>query len=116
VRERGRVHCDLRAHAPGRMCEGLFRADARELVAGAAAEWATGARQHEARDLVGRRALEALIDRRMLAVDRQDPAAAPFLRRDCEVTSRNEALFVRKREVDAMLERPERRVDAREAD
>ena len=52
----------------------------------------------------------------MLAVDRQDPSAAPLLRRDGEVARRNEALFVRECEVDAMLERPERRVNAGEAD
>ena len=116
VRERGGVHCDLRAHTPSRMCESLLRAHIRELVTLAAAERAAGARQDEARDLVGRPAFEALVDRRMLAVDRQDPPAAPLLRRECKLARRHEALLVCKREVDAVLERPERGMDAGKAD
>ena len=66
--------------------------------------------------LLGPPFLEALEERRVLAVDRQDPAAAARLRRGRELAGRDEALLVREREVDAVLERPERRVDAGEAD
>ena len=52
----------------------------------------------------------------MLAVDRQDPASAPLLRGERELAGGDEALLVREREIDAALERPERRVDSREAD
>ena len=116
VRERGRVDGDLRAHAPGRMRERLVRRDVAELVAGAAAERPAGAGQHEARDLVGRGAGEALEERRVLAVHRKDPAAAARRRGEREVAAGDEALLVREREVDAVLERPQRRVDAGEAD
>ena len=44
------------------------------------------------------------------------PTAAPLLRRERELARRDEALLVRECEVDAVLERPERCVDAGEAD
>src|SRR4051812_11544451 len=116
VGERCGVDGDLSAHAPGWMCEGLVRRHAAEVVARAAAERAAGPGEHEARDLVGRRALQALVEGRVLAVDRKDAAAAPFLGGERELARRDETLLVREREVDAVLERPERRVHAREAD
>ncbi len=98
------------------MCKSLRGENAGELVTGASAERAPGAREHEACDLVGRGALQALKDRRMLAVDGQDPAAAAVPGGEGEVAGRYKALLVREREVDAALERPERRMDAGEAD
>ena len=61
-------------------------------------------------------AFEALEERRVLAVDREQQAAAPLLRGQRELAGGDEALLVRERERDAALERPERRADAREAD
>ena len=77
VGERGRVDRDLRAHPPGRVGERLLGGDVAELVARASAERAAGGGQDEARDLVGRRAREALVERRVLAVDGKDASAAP---------------------------------------
>ena len=56
------------------------------------------------------------MQRRVLGVDRQQQAAAPLLRRERELAGGDEALLVRERERHAALERPERRLDAREAD
>ena len=85
-------------------------------VARAAAERAAGRGQHERRDGVGSTSLEALEERRVLAVDRQQQAAPPPLGGDGELAGGDEALLVRERERDAALERPERRPDAGEAD
>ena len=52
----------------------------------------------------------------MLTVHRKDPASAPLARREREIAGRDEALLVRESQVDAVLERPERRVDSREPD
>ena len=60
--------------------------------------------------------LEALEERRVLAVDRQRPSAAARLRRGRDLAGGDERLLVREREVDAVLHRPERRVDAGEPD
>ena len=82
----------------------------------AAAERAAGGGQHQGFDLVGRAVLEALEERRVLAVDREQPPSAPLPRRERELACRDETLLVREREVDAALERPERRGQAGEAD
>src|SRR6188508_3064507 len=52
----------------------------------------------------------------MLRVDRQQQAASPLVRSEGEVAGGHEALLVRERQRHAALERPERRLDAREAD
>ena len=52
----------------------------------------------------------------MLAVDREQPASAPLLRGERELAGGDEALLVGEREVDAVLERPERGRQAGEAD
>ena len=52
----------------------------------------------------------------VLAVDREQPASSPLLRREREVAGGDEALLVREREVDAALERPERHGQPGEAD
>ena len=98
------------------MCERLLGRDVLELGARAAAERAARAGEHERVDLLRLASLEALEERRVLAVDRQDPAAAPLARGERELSGGDEALLVREREVDAVLERPERRVDSGEAD
>ena len=98
------------------MRERLRRRHVLELGARAAAERPAGGGEHERVD--GRRvaALEALVERRVLAVDGQQQAPAPLPRRERELAGGDEALLVRERERDAALERPERRADAREAD
>ncbi len=52
----------------------------------------------------------------MLGVDRQHAAAAAGHCGERQLAGRDEALLVREREIDAVLERPERGVDAGEAD
>ena len=52
----------------------------------------------------------------MLRVDRQQPPSSPPPRGHRQVAACDEALLVGEREVDAALERPERRRQAREAD
>ena len=116
IRERGRIGCDLRAHAPGRVRERIVRRDIRELVARAAAERAAGRGQHQRVDGFGRAALEALEDGRVLAVHREQSAAAAAVRRGRQVAGGDEALLVGKCQINSMLERPERGVDAGEPD
>ena len=98
------------------MCERLLDGDVLELVPGAAAERAAGRGQDERLDRLGLAALEALEERRVLAVDRQQQAAAAPVGGDGELAGGDEALLVRERERDAVLERPQRRLDAGEAD
>ena len=116
VRERRRVDRDLRPHAPGRVRERLLRRDALELGPRAAAERAPRGRQDEPDDAVRRSTREALVERRVLAVDRDDRSAPPLPRAHRQLARGDEALLVRERERDAVLERPERRADARKAD
>src|SRR6478752_8519734 len=52
----------------------------------------------------------------MLAVDGKDPPGAASANREREVAGSDEALLVCKREIDAVLERPQRGMDAREPD
>jgi len=56
-----------------------------------------------------RAALEALERSGVLAVDWDQPPSPAPLRRERELSGCDEALFVRQREIDAVLERPERR-------
>ena len=116
VRERGGVDGDLRAHPPGRMRERLGRCDAAELGARPSAERAARGGEDDSGDRVGAAAGEALVKSRMLAVDGEQEASAPLPGRDRELARSDEALLVRERERDAVLERPQRRPDAGEPD
>ena len=98
------------------MRERLFRRDVLEVGARAAAERPARAGEDEGVDLLGAAAFEALEECGVLAVDRQDPTSTPLLRGQRKRAGGDEALLVREREVDAALERPERRVDPRRAD
>ena len=98
------------------MRERLVDRHALELRARAAAERPAGRGEHETGDRVRLAALEALEERRVLAVDRQQQATAPLPRPDRELAGGHQALLVRERERHSVLERPERRADAREAD
>ena len=60
--------------------------------------------------------LEALMERGVLAVDRDQEPSSPLSRAERELAGRDEALLVRERERDAVLERPERRANACESD
>ena len=75
-----------------------------------------GRGEHDRFDRVRGVPVEALEERRVLAVDRQQRASSPLPRRECEVAGGDEALLVREGERDSVLERPERRADACEAD
>ena len=116
VGQRRGVDGDLRPHLPGRVRERVRRRDVFELVARAPAEGTAAGREDESPDLVPRHVSEELERRRVLAVDRQQQPSAPRPRVAGELACGDEALLVRERERDAALERPERRVDAGEAD
>ncbi len=87
-----------------------------ELVAGATAEGAARGGQDDGVDTVALASLEALMERGVLTVDREEKPSPTLLCRDRELARCDEALLVRERERDSVLERPERRADAREAD
>src|SRR5580765_7361920 len=90
VRERGGVDRDLRAHAPRRVGERLLRSDVLELGACATAERPARTCENKRVDLLGAAALEALKERGVLAVDRQDPPSAPLLRGERETARGDE--------------------------
>ena len=56
------------------------------------------------------------MERGVLAVDREQKPPTPLLGGDRELACGDEALLVRERERDSRFERPERRLDAGEAD
>ena len=115
VRERGGVHGDLTAHPPGRMPERLLRRHVGELLPRAAAERPAGRGQDERVELLRAAPLEALEERRVLAVHRQEEPSPALACRQRELAGGDEALLVRERERDAAFERPQRRRKAREA-
>ena len=80
VHQRGRVDRDLLPHAPGRVGERLGRGHVGELVAAAAAKRAARGGDDDPGHRTRSGALEALRERRVLAVDRQEP---PPARRGC---------------------------------
>src|SRR5688572_17119308 len=80
VHQRRRVDRDLRAHAPVRVRDCLFRRHRRQVFAPRAQEWAAGRGEQDARDARrgaawGSARRQALEDRVVLAVDRQDGRA-----------------------------------------
>src|SRR6266487_1253717 len=116
VRECGGVDRDLRAHAPRRMCERLLWRDVLELVARPSAKRTAGGGQHERVDALRIASVEALEGSRVLAVHWNQNASAALERGQRELACRDEALFVRERQRNPALERPERRREAGEAD
>ena len=56
------------------------------------------------------------MDGRVLAVDGQERASSPLPGFDREIAGRDEALLVCERQCHAVVERPQRRPDPREAD
>ena len=101
------------------MAQGLLDGDVLELGARAAAERAAGGREHEPLDRARAPRLfgaDQLVERRVLGVDRDQPCAALSRRVEHQRAARDEALLVRERNVDARLERCERRAEACDAD
>ena len=98
------------------MCERLLGRDVGELVARASAERAARAREDERVHLLPLSALETLGERGVLGVHREDASAAAAHRGERQLAGGDEALLVREREVDAVLERPEGGVNAGEPD
>ncbi len=76
----------------------------------------SGGGENQRVDRLGGVALQALEDRRMLAVDRKQEPSTPSPRSECKVPGGDEALLVRERERDPTLERPQRGADSGEAD
>ncbi len=106
VGERRRVDGDLRAHAPGRVSERIVGCYVLELRSVAAAERSARGGEHDGVDRLRGTALQALEERRVLAVDRQEPPSSPLQRCERQLAGCNQALLVREREIDPALERP----------
>jgi hypothetical protein len=115
VHERRRVDRDLRAHVPGRVCKRFGRRDVGELASTTSTKGTPRGGEDERVDRFLGPAFEALEPGRMLAVNGQDPPSAPLLGGERERPGCNEALLVRQREVDAALERLQRRREACES-
>src|SRR6266540_2753336 len=116
VGERRRVDRDLGAHGPGWMRERFLRSYGAELVAVSAAKGPTGSRQDERLDCLLCPAFEALEGGAVLAVHGQQQPPTPLPRGQRELAGDDEALLVRKRELNASLQRPESRIEPGEAD
>src|SRR5256714_586201 len=98
------------------MWEGLLGGRGGQVVARTAAERPAGRGEDDGVDRLGAAALETLVQGRVLAVDRQEEASAVGVGSPGQLAAGDEALLVREREVDAVLEAPERRPQAGEAD
>ena len=96
VHHRGGVDRDLPAHRPGGVLERLLRRDMHERVARPRAKRPAAGGEHDPRHLVGRAGAKGLVDGRMLAVDRHDPAAGPFGQPHRQRPRHHERLFVGK--------------------
>ena len=80
VHQRRRVDRDLAAHRPGRVPERVLDADPRELGQAAAAERAARGRQRQALDRARPLAIDQLVQRRVLRVDRDQLRAGRLAR------------------------------------
>ena len=116
VHERRRVDRDLAAHVPGRVAQRLLDGDALELAPRAAAERAARRGEHQLDDRARRLALDQLVQRRMLGVDRDDARAGRLGQLHHELASDDEGLLVGQREVDPFPQRRHRRAQAGGAD
>ena len=92
------------------------RVTSRELGAAAAAERAARRGQREALDGPGPLALDQLVQRGVLGVDRDQLRAGGLAERHHELTADDERLLVGERDVDALGERDDRRPQAGRAD
>src|SRR5204862_485423 len=81
ARKRGRVRSELPPHRPGRMGKRRVGRHGEAFLARAPAKRTAGRGQHERLDGVGGPALEALVDRGMLAVDRDQQPTPALVRR-----------------------------------
>src|SRR5262245_58920678 len=77
------------------MCYRLFRCDFAHLVERPFAKWPAARRQNDFLDRVGSREIEALPDRIMLAVNRQESRTMPDDFLHDEAASTHQHLFVR---------------------
>ena len=111
VEERRRVDRDPPAHLPGRVRERLGDRDLGQILA--LAERAARSGQDQRSDRAGAAlAVDQLVERRVLGVDRDDRGAGGLGERGDERAADDQALLVREREVDALGERDDRRAEA----
>ena len=97
VHHRRRVDRNLRAHRPGRMPQRLLRRRRRKLLCRPRAKRSATGREHDPLHLGGGARPQGLVDRRVLAVDRQDLGAGPGSQSHHEWPSHHERLFVGER-------------------
>ncbi len=93
-------------------CSAASTLTSRELGAAAAAERAARRGQRQARDGPRPLALDQLLQRGMLGVDRDQLCSGGLAERHHELTAHDERLLVRERDVDALGERDDRRPQA----
>ena len=115
VHQRRRVDRDLAAHLPRRMPQRVVRRHARERAASSERNGPPDAVRISLRDLLGAPAVEALMDRVVLAVDGQDRDAAPMCRVHHQRAGHHEHFLVRERDRLAGVDRREHRFEARRA-
>ena len=106
VHQGGRVDRDLAAHPPGRVIQRLLSGDREELLLGHRPERPPRGGQNQPAYLAALTAPEALVDRVVLAVDRQDLHAPGVRLTHHELPRHDQRLLVRQRYTLAVLERP----------
>jgi hypothetical protein len=108
VHQGGRVDRDLCAHRPGGMGQGLGRDDVCQPFLRPAPERAARRCQHQRLERLRGSALQALLQRRVLAVDRQQQTAAAAHGGGHQLAARHQALLVGEGQIAARVERRHR--------
>src|SRR2546428_6553793 len=116
VGERRAVDGDLAPHTPGWMAQRIIDRRCRESLNGPVAEWPSRSGQHDSTNLRRRMSGNALENRAVLAVDRDDFAKPLSARVSYQITRDNESLLVGERDTLSSLQRSKRGVQSSRTD
>ena len=111
VHQGRRVDRDLLTHLPGWVLEGIGSRDVSKALTRPSAEGPAGGREDEATDLAGGAAVQALMDRVVLAVDGQDRHPVPARGLHHESAGHDQYFLVRERDCLAARDRREHRLE-----
>ena len=112
VHQRRGVEGDLRPHAPGGVVERLLDRDGAHLLQRLRAEWPARRGDEQPPHFLDALAAQALPDRAMLAIHRQDGDAMLLRLGGDDMAGEHERLFVRQRDGLARADRRQRRLEA----
>ena len=112
VHQRRRINRDLAAHAPGRMFQRVGGRHIRQFRESATTKRSARRRQHDSLHLGRATAMKTLVDRVVLAVDRQDRHAPLPRRRGDDAAGHHQDFLVRQRDALPMLDRRQHRLES----